>query len=363
MKKNLIILIALVVCVGFTSATKSSKQAVAERWTIQKAKTWSASQPWLSGSNYQPATAINQIEMWQNSTFDAATIDKELGWAEELGFTTMRVFLSSVVWKAEPVVFKKNIEKFLTISASHHIRPMFVFFDDCWNPESAIGKQPDPKPGVHNSGWVRDPSVSLRADTTKLFLVMEKYVKDVMGTFKNDNRILLWDLYNEPGNSGHGLASMPLLRNVFKWAREVNPVQPISSGIWYFGTPELNVFQIQNSDVITYHNYANVKEHELWINLLKTTGRPMICTEYMARRNDSKFQNIMPMLKSQNVGAINWGFVSGKTNTIFAWDEPKPNEKEPVLWFHDIFRQDHTCFDQAEVDIIKKTTGKMAAAK
>jgi hypothetical protein len=296
--------------------------------------------------------------MWQNESFDAATIDKELGWAEELGFTTMRVFLSSVVWNAEPAVFKKNIDKFLTISASHKIRPMFVFFDDCWKPESAIGKQDAPKPGVHNSGWVQDPSVSLRADTAKLFPVLEKYVKDILTTFKNDNRILLWDLYNEPGNKGHGIESLPLLKNVFKWAREVNPSQPLSAGIWYFDHPELNIFQIQNSDVITYHNYSNPKEHELLINVLKTHDRPLICTEYMARRNDSKFQNIMPLLRKNNVGAINWGFVSGKTNTIFAWDEPLPEAKEPVLWFHDIFRQDKTPFDPAEIEVIMKSTGK-----
>lgn len=353
-------IMGLLVLPAFATKTPlvNKKGIPAQIWSVEKANTWYIAQPWLSGCNYQPATAINQIEMWSNDTFDAVTIDKELGWAEELGFTTMRVFLSSVVWKAEPVVFKKNIDKFLAISAKHHIRPLFVFFDDCWNPESAIGKQPDPKPGVHNSGWVRDPSVSLRADTIKLFPVMEKYVKDILGTFKNDNRILMWDLYNEPGNSDNGISSLPLLRNVFKWAREVNPSQPISSGIWYFGTPELNVFQIQNSDVITYHNYTGQKEHELWINLLKTHGRPMICTEYMARRNNSRFENIMPLLKRNNVGAINWGFVSGKTNTIFAWDEPMPNVKEPKLWFHDIYRQDHTPFDQNEINIIKNLNGK-----
>jgi hypothetical protein len=358
MKKSLIILITLIISISFVAGASNKKRSTTDRWSEQKANAWYASQPWPSGCNFQPSTAINQIEMWQNESFDAATIDKELGWAEGLGFTTMRVFLSSVVWKAEPVVFKNNIDKFLTISARHKIRPMFVFFDDCWKPESNIGKQDAPKLGVHNSGWVRDPSVSLRADTANLFPILETYVKDIMGTFKNDKRILLWDLYNEPGNSGHGIASLPLLQNVFKWAREVNPVQPISSGIWYFGCQELNIFQIQQSDVITYHNYATTKEHEIWINLLKTHNRPMICTEYMARRNDSKFQNIMPLLKNNNVGAINWGFVSGKTNTIFAWDEPKPNEKEPVLWFHDIYRQDKTPFDQVEVDVIKKMNGK-----
>jgi len=328
-------------------------------WTKQKAKAWYAEQPWLSGCNFQPSSAINQIEMWQSESFDPTTIDKELGWAEELGFTTMRVFLSSVVWENDKAGFKKNINQFLTISSKHKIKPMFVFFDDCWKPESFSGKQPAPRPGVHNSGWVQDPSVSLRKDTLTSFPALEKYVKDIMTTFKNDNRILLWDLYNEPGNSGHGISSLPLLKNVFKWAREVNPIQPLTAGIWTFGCLELNVFQIENSDVVTYHNYGKVNEHETWINLLKIQDRPMICTEYMARRNDSKFQNIMPLLKKNNVGAINWGFVSGKTNTIFAWDEPKPNEKEPVLWFHDIYRQDKTPFDQQEVDIIKKMNGKI----
>ena len=301
--------------------------------------------------------------MWQAESFDAATIDKELGWAEELGFNTMRVYLSSVVWRHDPQGFKKRMDQFLVISSKHGIRPVFVFFDDCWNEESAIGKQPDPKPGVHNSGWVQDPRVSLRKDTTKLFPMLEKYVKDILTTFKNDKRILLWDLYNEPGNSQHGISSLPLLKNVFKWARKVNPSQPLSAGVWYFGCNELNAFQIENSDVITYHNYSNEKEHQLWINFLKIYGCPMICTEYMARRNDSKFQNILPLLKKNHIGAINWGFVSGKTNTIFAWNEPNPNVKEPILWFHDIYRQDKTPFDPQEVNTIKAVNGKVAGVK
>ena len=349
----------IIVTLSFTAFLAYSANPTQDKqWSQQKANAWYATQPWPSGCNYIPSTAVNQIEMWQSESFDPATIDKELGWAQELGFTTMRVFLSSVVWKNDPAGFKKNMEKFLTISSGHKIRPIFVFFDDCWKPESAIGKQDEPKPGVHNSGWVQDPSVSLRKDTTKLYAGLQKYVKDVLKTFRKDDRILMWDLYNEPGNGGHGISSLSLLRNVFKWAREVNPVQPLTAGVWTFDCVELNVFQIENSDVVTYHNYSNEKEHSIWINLLKIKNRPMICTEYMARRNDSKFQNIMPLLKKYNVGAINWGFVSGKTNTIFAWDEPKPNEKEPVLWFHDILRKDKTPFDQNEIDIIKKMNGK-----
>lgn len=355
--------ILIIALIGFAGAVQSAEKTVSKVWSKEKAAAWYASQPWISGCNFQPSTAINQIEMWSDETFDLSTIDKELGWAENLGFNTMRVFLSSVVWKHNPEVFKKNIDKYLAVSSKHGIKTLFVFFDDCWNQESAYGKQPDPKPGVHNSGWVQDPSCSLRQDTTKLFPVLEKYVKDVISTFKNDKRILLWDLYNEPGNSKHQLGSMPLLKNVFKWAREVNPSQPLSSGIWYFGTPELNVFQITNSDIITYHNYDSPKDHELEINMLKIQDRPLICTEYMARRNNSRFQNVMPMLKRQNVGAINWGFVSGKTNTIFAWDEPKPNDAEPPLWFHDIYRKNGSPFDSAEVNAIRKATGKLSNIK
>lgn len=340
------------------SFAQTTKMKPAKVWTKERANAWYATKDWPGGCNFQPSSAINQIEMWQAESFDPATIDKELGWAEELGFTTMRVFLSSVVWKHDAGGFKKRIDQYLAISAKHGISTMFVFFDDCWNPTSQIGKQPDPKPGVHNSGWVHDPAADLRTDTAILYPQLSRYVKDILTTFKNDKRILLWDLYNEPGNSGHGISSLPLLKNVFKWAREVNPSQPLSAGIWYFGEKALNVFQLENSDVITYHNYGNVNDHSYWINFLKLYNRPMICTEYMARRNDSRFENIMPLLKKNQIGAINWGFVSGKTNTIFAWDEPKPNEKEPQLWFHDIYRQDKTPFDVKEIEAIKKNTGK-----
>ena len=345
------------------SIDASSKVDQNKIWTREKATAWYVSQPWLIGSNFQPSTAINQVEMWSGDTFDAATIDKELGWAEELGFNLMRVYLSSEVWKNDSQGFKKRIDEYLTISHKHGIKTLFVFFDDCWNEETTAGKQPDPKPGVHNSCWVQDPACSLRADTAKLYPVLEKYVKDILGSFKNDKRILLWDLYNEPGNSQHGISSLPLLKNIFKWARHVNPSQPLSAGIWYFGATELNTFQLENSDVVTYHNYADEREHELWINFLKIQGRPMICTEYMARRNNSRFENILPLLKKNKIGAINWGFVSGKTNTIFAWDEPMPNVKEPKLWFHDIYRQDHTPFSQNEINTIKNLNGKDEAIK
>jgi hypothetical protein len=330
---------------------------ISERWSEDKATQWYQSQPWIVGCNFIPSTAINQLEMWQASTFDTATIDRELGWASSIGFNTVRVFLHHVAWTVDKEGFKNRMGQYLSIADRHGIKTIFVIFDDCWNPFYKAGKQPEPKVGIHNSGWIRDPGDSLFLDS-KMINTLEAYVKDVMSTFGNDKRILLWDLYNEPGNSGYGNASMPLLRNVFEWSRSVEHIQPVSSGVWNLSLKNLNQFQVEHSDIITYHNYDIPSGHSAAIDTLERYHRPLICTEYMARTRGSKFQNILPLLKERHIGAINWGLVSGKTNTIYAWDTPMPDGKEPAIWFHDIFRNDGTPFDTAEVTFIKAITEK-----
>ena len=327
----------------------------AKVWSAQKANAWYNQHHWICGADFLPSTAINQLEMWQAETFDPATIDRELGWAENIGFNTMRVFLHSLAWKQDPDGFKKRVDEFLSIADKHHIQALFVFFDDCWNKIPHAGKQPEPKTGVHNSGWVQDPGQPASNDTT-IFPELEKYVKDVLTTFKTDKRILLWDLYNEPGNSGKGDSTLNLLGRVVKWAREVDPQQPISIGLWAWDFEKLNAFQIANSDIITYHDYEEPQWHRRVIELLKANGKPLICTEYMARPRNSRFSNILPLLKKENVGAINWGFVCGKSNTIYAWDTPIPDGSQPIEWFHDIFRKDGTPYRQDEVNLIKKLT-------
>jgi len=336
-----------------------SLSTYAQKWDAIKTNKWSNSQIWISGANYQPASAINQLEMFQEATFDLKTMDKELELAEGLGFNTMRVFLHHAAWTTDKVGFKKRLAQYLEVSYKHKIKTIFVFFDDCWNDTYSAGTQPLPKMGIHNSGWIRDPGTMIYKYPDSLSM-LKNYVTDVMTSFKNDHRILMWDLYNEPGNSSNENKSLPLLKAVFSWARSVNPSQPITAGVWSFSAAfdDLNKFQLENSDVITYHYYGYVDAHLKKIKELKIYGRPLICTEYMARRNGSLFQTIMPLLKDQHVGAINWGFVSGKTNTIFAWDTPVADGKEPELWFHDIYRQDGTPFSENEVQLIRKLNGK-----
>jgi hypothetical protein len=350
--KSQLIIASLFLLSSFSRA-QTTKAGV---WSAEKANAWYAQHKWINGANFTPSTAINQLEMWQADTFDSKTIDRELGYAEGIGFNTMRVFLHSMAWQQDPNGFKQRVSRYLSIADKHHIQTIFVFLDDCWNPNAKTGKQPEPKTGIHNSGWLQDPGNRVK-DAGEMAL-LRKYVTDVLTTFKHDKRILLWDLFNEPGNSSKNDASLHLLTQIFSWARTANPDQPISAGLWDWSLEKLNAFQLTHSDVITYHDYEDPEKHERVVQILKANGRPVICTEYMARLRNSTFENTMPMLKKENVGAINWGLVSGKTNTIYAWDTPMPNGDEPEIWFHDVFRKDGTPYKQDEVNLIKQLNNK-----
>lgn len=349
----------------------------AQRWPAQKAQSWYDKQPWLVGCNFIPSTAINQLEMWQPDTFDPATIDRELGWAESIGMNTVRVFLHDLLWQQDSEGFLKRMDQFLTIADKHHIRPMFVLFDSVWNPHPELGKQPAPKPHVHNSGWVQSPSIDVLKDPAKVN-ALEPYAKGVLETFKNDPRVLMWDLYNEPGNknAADGVDNKDqlcydFLEKVYTWARQVNPSQPLTAGVWekeWSGPNEtaLNRFMLANADIISFHGYHDLNRTKERVAELKPLGRPLVCTEYMARTAGSLFADHLPYFKENKIGAYNWGLVAGRTQTQYPWESwQKEFTAEPNVWFHDIFRPDGTPFDKAETDLFKKLTGKdqKAAAK
>jgi hypothetical protein len=350
-----------------------------KRWTAEQANQWYARQPWLVGSNYVPSDAINQLEMFQAATWNPALNDKELGMAQGIGMNTMRVFLQDQLWQQDPVGFKQRLDAFLTIAAKHGIRPMFVLFDSCWDPNPKLGPQHPPIPGVHNSGWVQSPGARELSDPA-YEAKLEAYVKGVVGAFAKDDRILAWDVWNEPDNlnqSSYGKSEPrnktqlvdALLPKVFAWVRSQQPTQPLTSGVWQGNwsdpTKESATTKIQlaNSDIITFHNYGWPEEFEARIEELQKLGRPILCSEYMARGAGSTFDGSLPIAKKYNVAAMNWGFVAGKTQTYLPWDSwqrPYVNI-EPTVWFHEVFRQDDTPYRQREVDIIRQLTGRGAA--
>jgi Endo-beta-mannanase len=343
-----------------------------ERWTPEQAKTWYDAQPWLLGSNYLPANAINQLEMWQAPTFDPKRIDLELGWAEKLGMNTMRVFLHDLLWKEDPKGFSKRIDIFLAIAAKHHIKPLFVLFDSCWDPNPKLGPQHPPIPGVHNSGWVESPGTAALDDPSQEAR-LEAYVKGVVGKFSKDDRILGWDVWNEPDNEGGGNYQAEqskqkfqrvayYLPKVFAWARSANPKQPLTSGVWHddnwdklAGLNAVEKTQLEQSDVVTFHEYGWPESFAARANSLAIYGRPVICTEYMARGNGSTFDGDLPIAKRANIGMINWGFVQGKEQTNLPWDSWKRPyvDMQPQVWFHDILYTDGTPYRAAEAEMLK----------
>lgn len=255
---------------------------------------------------------------------------------------------------------QKRIHCFLEIAARHGVRPMLVIFDDCWNSDAKIGPQPLPRPGVHNSGWVQSPGVGVVNQGPSAWVRLEAYVRDIVRSFANDERILLWDLYNEPGNSSNGEKSLSLVKAVFEWARVVNPSQPLTVGLWS-NFPKLNEFQLAASDVITFHHYWEPEKLEREIAKLKMYGRPVICTEWLARTCGSLVSTNLPVFSRENVGCINWGLVAGKTNTIYQWKElntvDAAQQVVPGVWFHDLLCADGTPYDCTEIEIFKKLTG------
>jgi hypothetical protein len=370
--------------VGFLLAwtVAAGAQQKADRWSEAEANAWYAKQPWLVGSNFIPSNAINELEMWQADTFDPQEIDRELGWAQAIGMNTMRVFLHDLLWQQDAEGFKKRMDTFLTIAAKHHIRPVFVLFDSCWDPYPKLGPQHPPIPGVHNSGWVQSPGEKALRDPAE-YPRLKAYVQGVVGAFANDDRILAWDVWNEPDNgnaSSYGSKELPtrehprtkeelvraLLPQVFSWAREEHPSQPLTSGIWQGDWSSMSTMsamaqiQIANSDVISFHNYGWPEDFEKRVEQLEQFHRPLICTEYMARGAGSLFDTVLPIAQKHHVAAINWGLVAGKTQTYLPWDSwLRPYTLEqPTVWFHEVFHTDGTPYRSYETDLIRRLTAE-----
>ncbi|MGL4941585.1 MAG: cellulase family glycosylhydrolase [Thermoguttaceae bacterium] len=356
MKKYRLSLVVLCCFASFFPALTSAKELLPGQWSAEKVAAWYDAQPWIVGCNFLPSTAINDVEMWQSTTFDPQTIDRELGWASEWGLNSVRVFLNYVVWEAEPEALKKNFTKFLELAERHKITVMPILFDDCnfSGNVAKVGPQQDPVPGIHNSGWVSSPPVAMLADKSQ-HPKLKAYLQDIVGTFANDKRIIIWDLYNEPGN-GPGDSHFDFVRNTFVWAREMKPSQPLTIGAWagFSGNKMSEMFR-DDSDVVSYHGYGNKDSVETCITWCEDTGRPVVCTEWLLRQGGNTPQTLLSLFKEKRVGIYNWGLVEGRTQTYFHWGS-QPGTPKPRVWQHDLIRNDGKPYNNNEYHLFRKMT-------
>ncbi|NIY46593.1 cellulase family glycosylhydrolase [Cedecea colo] len=353
-----------------------------QQWTKQQANEWQQQQGWMCGFNYLPRTAVNWTDLWQAETFDAETIDEELGWAQAAGYTTLRTNLPFIVWQHDRQGLIERIDTFLSIAQKHNIRVMLTLMDDCGfsGDEPYLGEQKAPVPGKHNSQAAASPGRDKVCDPG-VWPEIERYVRDIVKTFREDRRILVWDLYNEPGNRGTFATgveevlyderlesfALELMTQSFVWARDEDPSQPLTVGAWHLSLidhdqPEEEFFRhpidraaLRLSDVVSYHAYVPTAKMVRAIRVMEQLGRPIMCTEWLARHVGANFEEQLPLMHACNVVPYQWGLVRGKTQTYMPWPiYLKKREDYAHLWFHDVFDEHGIPFRRAEIDLVSR---------
>ena len=385
MKKIIKLICIIFLSLIFIQCQKSPSLVADYRWTEERAWQWHNDNGWMVGTNFNPSTSINQLEFWQEETYDPETIERELEWSAELGMNMHRVYLHNLLWDQDSIGFLERVDNYLNISESKDIKTLFVLLDDVWHPVPKLGKQPEPIPFVHNSGWVQAPGSEILGDSSR-HDELKNYVKGVISHFADDKRVVGWDLYNEPDNVASSdpenlvnninfrglnrgpevkekhIYSLSLLKKIFMWAREVNPSQPLTVGLWkdsekwndIDSLSAIDRFAISNSDVISFHAYGDLEETMKKIEDLEQFNRPLLCTEYLARGEQNTFQIMLPLFKEKEIAAVNWGFVAGKTNTAFPWSSWQVEfDSLPKIWHHDIYLPDKTPYDEKEIAFLK----------
>lgn len=335
------------------------------QWSRLEAWRWYESLPWVCGVNFVPSTACNTTEWWQPPRYDCATSERELGWASETGFNSVRVFIQYLVWKNDPHGLKDRFDTLLDIASRRRISVMPVLFDDCTfgspkQTEPYLGPQREPIPGMILPSWTPSPG-HVYVDDPDEWPSLKAYVIDMVGSFGQDSRIVAWDLYNEPGNEGMCDRSLPLMEASFDWARHTRPVQPLTAGIWADHLCDINDVLVELSDVISFHAYTDQEGLQAAIAKHRVHDRPLICTEWMCRHLGSRYETDLPVFQQQSVGCYAWGLVNGRTQANYAWWDKRGDVIIPErAWFHDIFHTDGSPYDPAEIAAIQAACGKLS---
>ncbi len=345
------------------------------RWTRERAARWTAETPWLIGCNFTPSTASNQLEIWQASTYDPETIDRELGWASQtLGMNSIRLFLHDLMWQVDGERFLDRVDEVLAIAATHGISVMPVLFDGIWDPDPRPGPQRAPRPGVHNSTWVQGPGAAVLADRSR-WGTLRSYVDAVFERFGADPRVVVWDLFNEPDSpnpawahrdpSGKRARVAALLELIWDWAVEADPDQPLTVGI-YEATSSAHPERasrvartaLERSDIISFHCYDPEAGLTATIDRLERFGRPLLCTEWMARPESSVY--LAQTLHDLGVSGWTWGLVDGRSQTRYPWISWVRRGTATTPWFHDLLHADGKPYDSSEAALLRSLSSRPA---
>lgn len=350
-----------------------------KQWSKERIWDWYDKELWLRGCNFMGSDCANRIDQWQELGFEERlkTADRELKLAAETGFNTVRLILEYIIWKEDHDAFMKRLDRYLNTAYKYGIRCMLVFGNDCMLPKDDpnshlhageqhfdIGYHGGRKRSQHSS-LNTEPGYSLLDEPDEVEHIY-RWVEEIIDTYKNDPRVVVWDLYNEAGNTRRGELTKPHIKRFFEIARDVAPMQPLTSCVWRMnGDPnqklaDVERFALEHSDIISYHNYGDYVTNVKIIANLKRLGRPILCTEWLGRVQHNTVQEIFPLFFVEKIGCYNWGFVAGKYQTYEPWENiweayysGRRIDYDFTKWFHDLYRFNLRPYDPGEIDLIK----------
>ncbi len=360
-----------------------------EKWSNEKAWEWFNARPWIRGFNFVPSDCSGWVEMWQeyNHEKKVETMRTELALAKQIGFNAVRQFLAFDVWMYQRESFLKNVEEYLEICHENGLGVMFVLISD--------GGRPKKKPefGEINAGIFHgsfkvdtrmipgifpctDPVASAATpaataakpaptplyspvDEPELAEKFYEYCEDLASRYAKDERVIVWNLWNEPGNSSRGTLSVPHMKRAFEIFRSHDPIQPLCADVWRI--PKSNILTeeealaIELSDVISYHDYGSLDHSVRVIEFLRQFDRPLLNTEWLHRVQFNNVATHLPLYYNNNVGIFNWGFVNGKFKGHEPWEAcwkryAKGEKLEMTKWQHDLLRPNHRPYDPEEIN-------------
>ena len=332
---------------------KPGQSGTHSRWDGDRVRRWYDNLGVVKGVNYIPRNAVNSTDMWRKETFDPDLINEELGWVRKAGYTTLRVQLQYIAWKEDPKGFMERLEKFMDLAARNTLKVVPVLFDDknFANMDPVAGPQPEPIPGKNNARWVPSPGPAAVKDRST-WPDLEKYFRDVMEKYKGDDRVVYWDLYNRAGDSELWEATLPLMDQVFNWARDIDPKQPLAAPAWTKPNSAMTVHKLERSDIVTFQSFETAGQIEALLTLLKRYDRPIICSDWLMRQRDNDFEKILPLFSVHRVGWFNRGLVNGKTQEWIQQDQYRSADR-PELWQHDVLKPNGDAYDPKEIERIQ----------
>ena len=353
-----------------------------KRWSEERAWEWYLSKPWPVGCNYVPANTFHCMELWQDDLHEEVllSVREEIALMKNIGFNTVRMFLPFFAWYLDGDGFFDKLDKLLSALDEAGITMMPVLFNDC----VGFGPKPEKIEPIRHTGWYAydvgvhggvkadNPFMAegervgwILFDEPEWHMPQEAYVTALITRFKADERIIAWDLWNEPGNSNRRDRSIPYLKRVFEVARAISPVQPLTVACWSyphdFGKNEqaelepIQKLAVELSDVITFHQYERFENVLRVVEKLEKLGRPMMNTEWLNRILDNFWEDNLRLYHEKRIGSYSWGLVAGKSQHFLPWDHLREHAGlDLTRWQHDLFHEDHSPYDAKEIDFLRR---------